>query len=256
MQGFSRVSRLVAAIALAGVATTAAAQGSGPIAISDGRLDYANVDPATRTLFVARGATVTAIPLDGGAPHDFGTIRRGHAVVPLPGGVLAVTSGEDDTLRLFDQASGAQTAAIAVGRGPDAAIRDPRTGHVLVINTKGGTVSEVDPVARRVLRTITLEPGLEFAAVDKDGTLFVNNEAANVLHRVDLRSGAVLRAIPLTGCESPTGLGYDQQSDHLISACANGKAAVVDADDAKLVGLLDIGAGPDSEIIESARRRA
>src|SRR5207237_1370401 len=59
--------------------------------------------------------------------------------------------------------------------------------------------------------------------------------------------------IALTGCEGRTGLGYDPRTHVMISACANGKAAVVDPAAGRVVQLLDIGRGPDSVMIDSAR---
>ena len=42
----------------------------------------------------------------------------------------------------------------------------------------------------------------------------------------------------------------------MISACANGKAALVDARAGKLIRLIDIGQGPDAVILDAARRKA
>jgi DNA-binding beta-propeller fold protein YncE len=226
------------------------------IALPDGEWDYASVDPTSGQLFVARANNITALDLKGGqAPRSLGTIAQGHAVVVVPGGRLAVTSGRDDSLRLFDQASGTQAASIKVGKGPDAALRDPKTGD-LVVMERGGTVSVVDPKAGKVIRTIVLEPGLEAAALDRTGTLFVNNEKLDRVDVVNGSTGAVLPPILLVGCEGPSGLAYDAKTDHLIAACGNDKAAVIDAFHRKLVGLLDIGKGPDAVILDPSRRLA
>lgn len=255
---------------LAGVATVCAPCGiayakptpppayvvAGSIPVSDGGWDYARVDPETNTLFVARATTVTAVPLDGGAAHDMGAVSHGHAVVPLPGGKLAVTAGASDLVQLFDQASGAEAGTVKVGKDPDGAILNPANGQLLVMNAKGGTVSVVDPALGKVVRTITLKPGLEYPQLDAKGILYINNEDLNALHVVNPATGAVLGTIPLTGCTGPSGLAYDQASNRLISACDNGKAAVVDVASRKVVALLAIGKGPDAVILDAERRQA
>lgn len=229
---------------------------TGSIAAPGGGWDYARFDAASGQLFVARADGVTAVS-SAGKVRAFGPVARGHAVAPLDrDGLLAVTSGNDDTLKLFALDTGAPRGEVKVGRGPDAAIRNPADGDVLVMNAHGGTVSVVDPRAKRVVRTIALQPGLEFAALDKRGELFVNNEDLNRIDVADPRTGAVSAPIALTGCEGPSGLAYDARTDRLIAACDNGKAAVVDAAHRRLVGLLDIGRGPDAVILDADRRLA
>ena len=227
------------------------------IAGPDGGWDYAKIDPATRKLYVAHGDVVTEVDLaDGDAVRSFGTLAKAHAVVPLPGGMLLVTSGRDNTARLFDTKAGREVAKIAVGSDPDAAFYDPATGHAVVMNAKGGTVSVIDIATRKVVRTITLKAGLEYGVLGSGSTLFVNNEDANEIETANLATGKVGPAITLTGCEGPTGLAFDEKTDRLISACANGKAAVVDAKAHRLVTLLDIGSGPDAAIVDAKRRLA
>ena len=220
--------------------------------------DYARVDSATHRLYVAHGDAVTVIDLaHGRASSSIGAVSRAHAVLPIPGTTtLLVTSGRDGTVRLLDARDGRETARLAVGENPDAAIWDSATRRALVMNAQGGSVSVVDVAAARVERTIPVKPALEYAAVGPGGALFVNDEDANEIEVVDLRTGKTGTPIPLTGCEAPSGLGYDTASGRLISACANGKAAIVDARRRRLVGLVDIGRGPDAVIIDEARRLA
>lgn len=257
-------TRLMLALTAAAAATVGAAAASAPtyvagrqIAGPDGGWDYAKVDPETRKLYVAHGDVVTEIDLaNGDAVRSFGAIAKAHAVVPLPGGRLLVTSAHDNTARLFDTKSGRETARIAVGDDPDAAFYDAATGHAVVMNAKGGTVSVIDVATRAVVRTITLKPGLEYGVLASGDRLFVNNEDANEIETANLATGKVGPTIALAGCQGPTGLALDDKTDRLISACANGKAAMVDAKAQRLVSLLTIGAGPDAAIIDANRRLA
>jgi YVTN family beta-propeller protein len=223
----------------------------------DGGWDYAAVEPSGRHVFVAHSDTITEFDLDHATSRTIGHVSHAHAALPIRHGrSLLVTSGGDATVRIIDIASGKQTARIAVGANPDAAIIDPATGHVLVMNAEGGTISEIDPARGRVTRTITLQSGLEYAAIGRNRTLYVNNEDAGAIDTVDLASGRVGAAIAMPGCEAPSGLGYDAQSNRLIAACANGKAAIVDATAGRLTQLVDIGRGPDAVMIDPARRLA
>lgn len=227
------------------------------IAGPDGGWDYASVDPVTHRVYVAHNAVVTEVDAaHGDAVRAFGAIAKAHAVVPVPGqALLLVTSGHDDSVRLLDTTDGHEVAKIAVGTDPDAAFYDPASGEAVVMNAKGGTVSVIDIAARKVARTIILKPGLEFGVVG-NGTLFANNENLNEIETADVRSGEAGPVIAMPGCEGPTGLGFDAHTNRLISACANGKAAVIDAGTLRLSTLLDIGKGPDAVIMDTARRLA
>ena len=225
--------------------------------------DYAAVDATARRLYVAHGEAVTVVALDAASATttSIGSIVHAHAVVPIPHTrLLLVTSGRDSTVRIIDIAGGRERARISVGADPDAAIVDPASGHVLVMNAEAGTVSEIDAgtdgAEASVVRTIAVKPALEFAAIGRGRTMFVNNEDANEIDTVDLATGTAGAPIALTGCTAPTGLAYDPATNTLISACANGKAAIVAASARRLTALVPIGAGPDAVILDAARRLA
>lgn len=223
------------------------------IAGPDGPWDYARADADGAHLYVARGTSVTVVDLATGAVSSLGAVQRGHAAVPLPGGKLLVTSGTDGTVRLIDLASGSETARIPVGKKPDAAVLDAGKTRAFVMNAESGTVSVIDLASAKVTKTIPVKPGLEYAALGTDGTLFVNNEDANEVDVVDVAHGSTGKPIALPGCSGPTGLAYDKGDDRLIAACANSKAAIVDVRKRQLAGLVAIGAGPDAVLLDDAR---
>lgn len=248
---------LIAAALLAAPAVAAPARHhevTGSIAGPDGGWDLVSVDPAAHRLLIARGAEVDVIELTRPPRlRAIGQVVRGHAAIALPHGRVLVTSGSEGKARILDAVTGADLADATVGQNPDAAIWDARISAALVMNARSGTVSVVDPASGAVIRTIVLAPGLELPALDEHGLLYVNNEAANLIHVVDPATGAVRAPLALPGCEGPTGLGYDPRTRLLIAACANGKAAVVDPAAGRVTQLLDIGRGPDTVTIDSAR---
>ncbi|MDR3401964.1 MAG: YncE family protein, partial [Chthoniobacter sp.] len=228
---------------------TVAASMSAP----DGSWDYAQADDSGSHVYIARSNGVTIIDLANGSVSSLGGVQHGHAVVPLPDGRLLVTSGADATVRLFDLSSGSQTASIAVGKDPDAAILDGTRTHAYVMNAESGTVSVIDLATAKVTKTIPVKPALEYAAFASDGTLFINNEDAGEIDTVNVAAGVAGKAIALPGCKAPTGLAYDKTGNRLIAACANGKAAIVDAGKRTLTTLIDIGNGPDAVLLDEAR---
>jgi YVTN family beta-propeller protein len=222
-----------------------------------GGWDYARIDPIAGRLYVARAASVSAFDLSGRTPpRSLGSIAHGHAVLPIPDSRdILVTSGGDDSVRVIDADDGREVSRIPVGGDPDAAVIDPGTNRAYVMNARDGTVSVLDLTRREVVATVRLKPGLEFGVV-AGGALYVNNEDANEIETIDTRRLAAEAPIPLPGCEGPSGLAYDARTNRLLSACANGKAAVVDVARKRLSSLLDIDRGPDAVILDEVRRRA
>jgi len=244
---------LIAALFTATAAVSATPQSiPGP----DGGWDYSTVDPAANRLYIARNASVTVVDLAGAAQaRSIGTIAHGHAVVPLPGHRLLVTSGDDGTVRLLDTKDGHEISRLAVGRHPDGAIYDPATRRAYVMVSKDGKVAVIDTKTFRLIASIPLKPALEFPAIGPDDTLFVNDEDANEIETVDTHALKAGDPIALPGCERPTGLAYDPASGRLVSACANGQAAIVDAKARRMIALVPIGKGPDAVILDARHHR-
>ncbi|MEA3039382.1 MAG: hypothetical protein QOE79_1895 [Sphingomonadales bacterium] len=227
------------------------------IAGPDGGWDLLSVDADNHRLLVARSDGVMAVDLATGAvtPRLVPGARL-HAVLAVPGsGIGLATSGQANAAILFDTASGAVRAQVPTGANPDAAIYDPASRDVWVMNARDGTASVIDPRAAKVVATVTIGGGLELPALDGRGHLFVNVEDKNQLAEIDLKTRTVIRRVALAGCDGPTGLAY-LPSGFLLSACANKVATLVRATTGKLEATLAIGARPDGAFYDPVRRRA
>ena len=223
----------------------------------DARLDYAMVDPASRRLFVARGFGVTAVDLDSGkVTRALVAGQHVHAVVAMPGDRVLSTNGDANTATLFEGGSGKVIAEIATGNGPDAAVFDPVSGLVLVMNGKDGTATVIDPVRARATDTIPIGGSLEFAVADGSGRVFVNIEDQGSVAVIDTRSKAVAARYELPGCDHPTALGLDPRTGILLAACANRIAVAIHAADGTSAGApIAIDRKPDAVIFDPLRRQ-
>jgi YVTN family beta-propeller protein len=223
----------------------------------DGGWDLASVDPAAQRLYVARTDGVTMIDLKTGKASDrFVAGQRVHAALVIPGthDVLS-TNGETNNAILFDAASGKIRATLPTGTKPDAAAFDPVTRTVWVMDPGSGEVTVVDPVAAKVLATVAVGGSLELGVADGHGRIYVNVEDRNELVVLDTRKRKVASRFPLKGCEGPTGIAYDPQSQEILSACANG-IAIVSKPDGRQVAQLPIGKGADGAAFDAKRHVA
>ena len=220
----------------------------------DAGWDYASVDAEARRLYVGRFGGVLMVDLSSGklTPVLISS-RLVHGVAPLPNGAAAASNGEDNTVTIFDGASGRLRSTIRVGKGPDSIAFEPKHGWVAVTDEDGGAVSLVDPRKGVSVGTIKLGGSPEAVTADGHGRLYDNIDSRAEIAVLDAAKRAVVRRIKLPGCDRPTGIAYDDVRQLVVSACRNGVVIIVRAADARVATTLKLGAGPDTVMIDSKR---
>ncbi len=260
-------STCASALLLASIAGAALAGGAGVapdyrvterIAGADGGWDYARVDPLHGVLYVARSKAVMAVDLATRKVTDaLVSADGGHQVLVIEdGATLVETDGKSNQTRFIEAASGKVLTSIPTGKKPDAAFLDPATNRIAVMSPGDDTITSIDAKTRAVTGTMKLAGGLEYAVSNGKGGAFVNLEDENSIAEVDLKAGRLLRKMPMQGCVGPTGLAMVAGGKRLISACANGVAAVVDVASGKLLARLPTGKDADAVIVDEARHLA
>jgi len=252
---FTLLVALVASVALPGYAATPNYIVSSSIPAADGGWDYASFDQQANQLYVARTDAVMVVDIATGKVTDkLAPAQRAHAVLPIPNtGALLETDGTTGLARLIDVHTGAERWSAVAGEKPDAAVWDARLKRAIVMNNKGGTIALINVANGSVTGSIKMTPGLEYAALDKRGMLWVNNEEDNTVTPVNLKTMTPLKPIKLQDCEGATGLAYATKLDQIVSVCDSGVAAVVDARSRKQVASITIGKGADAALIDDAR---
>jgi hypothetical protein len=223
----------------------------------DGGWDYASFDPARHRVYVAHQTVVLALDVATGKLNPaFAQGARLHAVVPVPGTDLIVTTNSgDDTARVISATDGRQLAAIPTAKDADGAAYDPKSGLVVVVCGDAGALTLIDPKAMKSVGVIQVGDKLEFGAPDGAGLFFVNVEDKNQVAVVDLTSRTVLRHYDLPGCKSPTGLAYVEGA-RLVVACGSGAAAILEAGSGKVLASFPVGGFPDAVIYDPRRHLA
>ena len=166
---------------------------------------------------------------------------------------MLVTNGRSNSVTVFEADSGKVLGTVAVGAEPDAAVFDPSTGLVAVMNHEGGTVSLVDAGKLVVVRTIKVGGELEFAGATGTGRLWVNVADKAQVAALDLTTGKVVGRYALKGCKDPSGFAYDAARQLIASVCGNGVTKVLRASSGAEVATLKTGLGSDGLILDEAR---
>jgi hypothetical protein len=249
-----------------GLATTQATSAQPEPALSvverwpgpDGGWDYSAFDPAHRRLYIGRTDGITAVDVDTGkVTARLLTASRTHIALPINGGAeILVTEGGTGSALIADATTGKVRTTIKTGKKPDAALLEPVTGLALVMDNAGGGIALIDPRQGSAVGHIVVDGDLEFGAADGAGKVFVNVENKNEIVVIDIKRRKVVGHYKLDGCEAPSGLAYVPQARALISACSNGVAKVVAADDGKILSTLTIGLRPDATLYDPQRKLA
>ena len=231
-----------------------------------GAWDYAIVDPHDSRLYLAQGG-VTALDLESGAITT--ALVKGkmtHGVAALGDGSVAVDDAATKTITIFKGSTGEVLGTIpTAAENPvdgvhalDALVLEPQSGLLVAINGESGLMVLADVQRHSVVGTVRLEGEPEYAAADGSGRVYVNlekHESAEIV-AVDVPARKVSAHIPLHGCEGPTGLAYDRETDLLMSVCENGVAKFIRAGNAQEVASLTVGKGADAIMFDARRRRA
>ncbi len=262
--GILLCAALTMARAEPGASQTAGSQAAGSptfavvdhIAGPDGGWDYATVDQRSGQLFIGRPAGVLAMALQSRHLTPVFVPGKGvHGAFPAGDTGLALsTNGSSNTVTVFEASSGKVLAELPVGKGPDAATFEPKSGLMAVMNHDAGTVSLVDIHARQVTGTVQVGGELEFAQSAGDGRVFVNVANKHQIAVIDVPAKKVQTRFKLNGCEDPSGLAYDSAAQLLASVCANGVTKFLRAADGTEIASLHTGLGSDGLILDTARK--
>jgi YVTN family beta-propeller protein len=221
--------------------------------------DYLGVDPVRHRLFVSRARHVEVIDtgtgkLVGDIPNTDGV--HGFAFVEEQK-LGFITNGRANTIAVFDlDTLKVMTTIDAGGLNPDAIVYSPSLARIYVSNGKSHSVSALDVHSRKIVATMDIGGKPESLAADREGRVFVAVEDKNEIVAMDGKSNTVLSHWPLAGCEEPSGMTIDAQSDRLFAVCSNKRMVVVDAHSGRLVATLPIGGGPDAAAFDPALKLA
>jgi DNA-binding beta-propeller fold protein YncE len=232
----------------------AAAQGSGYEVIKkipvpgEGSWDYLNVDPDAHRLYVSHGTRVEVIDLD--TEKVVGQIAGTEGVhgiaIASEFGRGYTSNGKLGNSTAFDLKTLKALGQTPTGSKPDAIIYDPASKRVFAFNGDSSSATAINAADGKVVGSVDLGGGPEFAAADGKGTIFVNLEEQNMAVAFDAQSLKVQNKWPLVPCATPTAMAMDRKNRRLFIGCRSGVAAIVNADTGKVVQTLPIGGHVDA----------
>ncbi len=205
--------------------------------------------PEARRLYVTRTDRVQVIDADKGTVvGEVPGLDGGHGVALAPEFNRGfASSGKSGTVIVFDLKTLQPIGApVPVGKKPDAIVYEPSTKHVFAFNGESKDASVIDAATAKVVATVPLGGGPEFAAADGKGGLFVNLEDESETLAIDVQKNVVTQRWPLAPGEEPSGLAMDPARHRLFAGCHNEQMVVLDAESGKVLATPPIGKGVDA----------
>ncbi|HXE43465.1 MAG TPA: YncE family protein [Candidatus Baltobacteraceae bacterium] len=184
-----------------------------------------------------------------------GTSQDGAADVKR--GNYYVSGNDPGRMVIVDASNLTVTAEIPLPAASDIIGFNPDTGLVHVCNDAAAEQWLIDPVAKKIVTTITFDgKGLEDMVFDlKKKLLYQAVKGANTIGVLDLTSNKVVAAWPLAPDKGPHGIALAPEINRLLVACA-GKLVMLDCTSGKVVATAPIGARVDEMTYDSDLHRA
>jgi YVTN family beta-propeller protein len=223
-----------------------------------GGWDYLTVDENARRIYVSHATQVVVLNAD--SLEIVGTIPglsgvHGIAIASEFGRGF-ITSGQTDSVAVFDLESLKKTADVKVGKKPDAIVYDSATKRVFAMNGDSDSSTAINAADNKVLGTVPLGGGPEFTVADGKGNVFVNLEDKSELLRIDAKSLQVKDRWPVAPCEAPSSLAFDAANSRLFLGCRSRVMAVVDSNTGKVVASFPIGDKADASVFDVSSKIA
>ena len=169
---------------------------------------------------------------------------HGTAIVAAAGRGFA-TSGNDESVVMFDLRTYKTLARIPAAEDADAIIYDPASNRVLSLNGDAHSATEIDPTAGRRVATVALGGKPEYGASAGDGKVYVNLTDTSEIVEIEPAAARVLRRWSTAPCRQPVSMALDTAHHRLFSGCRSGVMAVSDYAAGKVVATVPIGMGVD-----------
>jgi DNA-binding beta-propeller fold protein YncE len=245
--------RLVSVILLCCALPLVAQQSSGYHVIQtyalggDGAWDYVVPEPAQHRVFIARTNRVMVVDEETG--KLLGEVTgmngaHGTAIAEASGHGFA-TSGNDQSVVMFDARTFKELARIPAAEDADAIIYDPVSNRIFTFNGDAHSSTVIDPVTGKRITNLDLGGKPEYGVTAGDGKVYANLTDISEVVEIDAKNATVTRRWSTEPCKQPVSMAIDTAHHRLFSGCRSGVLAVSDYQSGKTITTLPIGMGVD-----------
>ena len=222
-----------------------------------GGWDYVVPDPPNHRVFIARQDRVMVVDEEKGTLlGEITGINGAHgtAIAGTSGHGFA-TSGNDQSVIMFDARSFQTLKKIPAAEDADAIVYDAPSGRVFTLNGDAHSSTVIDSQGTLVTN-IPLGGKPEYGASAGDGKLYANLTDSSEVVEIDTKTARVARRWSTAPCKQPVSMAIDTAHHRLFSGCRSGVMAVSDYQAGKMLTTVPIGSGVDGAGYDAASGNA
>jgi len=213
----------------------------------DGAWDYIVAEPARHRIFIGRTNRVMVVDEnDGTLLGEVMGINGAHGTaIAASSGHGFATSGNDQSIVMFDLQTFKELARIPAAEDADAILYDTPSNRVFSLNGDAHSSTVVDAAAGKLVTNIPLGGKPEYGVSAGDGKVYANLTDTSEVVEIDAKTASVSRRWPTAPCAQPVSMAIDAAHHRLFSGCRSGVLAVSDTQAGKTITTLPIGMGVD-----------
>jgi DNA-binding beta-propeller fold protein YncE len=215
--------------------------------------DYIALDPESRRLYLSHGSEVVVVDAD--TAQEVGKISglkqsHGTAIVHDVGRGFISDGGQGKAI-IFDLKTLKVVGSVDAAPDADCIIYDPASKHVFTFNGDSKNATAIDPATGKVVGTVDLGGGPEYAVADGQGMIYNNLEEESQVLAIDSRTLKVKSRWPIAPGGTPAPIAMDREHRRLFVAGRQPAMLVVmNADDGKVIQSFPISNGADADVYD------
>jgi DNA-binding beta-propeller fold protein YncE len=224
----------------------------------DGSWDYVVPDPPNHRIYIGRQNRVMVVDANSGMLiGEVRGIKGAHGTaIAEPTGHGFATSGNDESVVMFDLKTFQELARIPAAEDADAVIYDAPSNRVFTFNGDAHSSTVIDPRAGTRITNIALGGKPEYGASANDGKVYANLTDTNEIVEIDSKAATVVRRWSTGECKNPVSMAIDTAHHRLFTGCRSGVMAISDYRAGKVVATVPIGMGVDGAGYDAASGNA
>jgi DNA-binding beta-propeller fold protein YncE len=221
----------------------------------DGGWDYIVPSHDEHRVYIGRTNRVMVVDEnDGRLLGEVMGIKGAHGTaIARSSGHGFATSGNDQSIVMFDLKTFKELARIPAAEDADAIIYDAPSNRVFSLNGDAHSSTVVDAATGTLVTNVPLGGKPEYGASAGDGKVYANLTDTSEVVEIDAKTAMVTRRWPTAPCRQPVSMAIDTAHRRLFSGCRSGVLAVSNYDSGKTMTTLPIGMGVDGAGYDPAR---
>jgi DNA-binding beta-propeller fold protein YncE len=181
-------------------------------------------------------------------------IRGAHGTaIALSSGHGFATSGNDQSIVMFDLKTFKELARIPAAEDADAILYDAPSNRVFSLNGDAHSSTVVDAATGTLVTNIPLGGKPEYGASAGDGKVYTNLTDTSEVVAIDAKTATVTRRWATAPCRQPVSMAIDTAHRRVFSGCRSGVLAMSNYESGKTIATLPIGMGVDGAGYDPAR---